>query len=421
VINESGIAFSGHTEFLADLTHTAQVVMMLATRGLRVALVTTHLPLREIADAITPERLERVTRILHTDLKEKFGIAQPRILVCGLNPHAGEGGHLGHEEIDIIEPTLERLRGEGMDLRGPLPADTLFTPKYLEHCASRPGNRLPDGRDPFMTEHYQHRARKRFGQNFLHDAGVIDRILRSIHAKPEDRLLEIGPGQGALTAGLLNSGAQLDVVELDKDLIPILNQQFAGKSNFNLHQGDALKFDFNSLNAAPNSLRVVGNLPYNISTPLIFHLLHNAHLIRDMHFMLQKEVVERLAAGPGGGDWGRLSIMVQYHCRVEHLFNVGPGAFNPPPKVDSAIVRLVPHAVLPHPAKDHRLLERVVREAFNQRRKTLRNTLKLLLSNAEIEAAGVDGSLRPEQLDLAAFVRLADKLSEQALQKPATD
>ncbi|MGZ9741099.1 16S rRNA (adenine(1518)-N(6)/adenine(1519)-N(6))-dimethyltransferase RsmA [Pseudomonas sp. GNP012] len=272
-----------------------------------------------------------------------------------------------------------------------------------------------------MTEQYQHKARKRFGQNFLHDAGVIDRILRSIHAKAEDRLLEIGPGQGALTQGLLSSGAQLDVVELDKDLIPILNQQFAGKSNFNLHQGDALKFDFNSLNAAPGSLRVVGNLPYNISTPLIFHLLHNSHLIRDMHFMLQKEVVERLAAGPGGGDWGRLSIMVQYHCRVEHLFNVGPGAFNPPPKVDSAIVRLVPHAELPHPAKDHRLLERVVREAFNQRRKTLRNTLKLLLSNAEIEAAGVDGSLRPEQLDLAAFVRLADKLSEQAPQKPAAN
>ncbi len=134
VINESGIAFSGHTEFLAELTHTAQVVMMLATRGLRVALVTTHLPLRDVADAITVERLERVTRILYADLQQKFGIAQPRILVCGLNPHAGEGGHLGREEIDIIEPTLERLRAEGMDLCGPLPADTLFTPKYLEHC-----------------------------------------------------------------------------------------------------------------------------------------------------------------------------------------------------------------------------------------------------------------------------------------------
>ena len=134
VINEAGIPFSGHTEFLADLTHTEQVVMMLATRGLRVALVTTHLPLRQVSDAITPERLMRVTRILHADLQQKFGIAQPRILVCGLNPHAGEGGHLGHEEIDIIEPTLERLRREGIDLRGPLPADTLFTPKYLEHC-----------------------------------------------------------------------------------------------------------------------------------------------------------------------------------------------------------------------------------------------------------------------------------------------
>ncbi|MCP1644676.1 4-hydroxythreonine-4-phosphate dehydrogenase [Pseudomonas citronellolis] len=134
VINEGGVAFSGHTEFLAELTHTPQVVMMLATRGLRVALVTTHLPLREVADAITPERLARVTRILHADLRDKFGLAAPRILVCGLNPHAGEGGHLGHEEIDVIEPTLERLRGEGMQLIGPLPADTLFTPKHLEHC-----------------------------------------------------------------------------------------------------------------------------------------------------------------------------------------------------------------------------------------------------------------------------------------------
>ncbi|WP_313739743.1 4-hydroxythreonine-4-phosphate dehydrogenase PdxA [Pseudomonas sp.] len=134
VINEGGVAFSGHTEFLAELTHTAQVVMMLGTGNLRVALVTTHLPLREVADAITAERLERVTRILHDDLRDKFGIAQPRILVCGLNPHAGESGHLGREEIDIIEPALERLRSEGMDLRGPLPADTLFTPKYLEHC-----------------------------------------------------------------------------------------------------------------------------------------------------------------------------------------------------------------------------------------------------------------------------------------------
>lgn len=264
-----------------------------------------------------------------------------------------------------------------------------------------------------MSELYQHRARKRFGQNFLHDAGIIHRILRAIHARPDQHLLEIGPGQGAITEGLLGSGARLDVIELDQDLIPLLKMRFGLDPKFSLHQGDALKFDFARLVEGGEKLRVVGNLPYNISTPLIFHLLDHAAVIEDMHFMLQKEVVERMAAGPGGGDWGRLSIMVQYHCRVEHLFNVGPGAFNPPPKVDSAIVRLVPHAVLPHPAKDHRLLERVVREAFNQRRKTLRNTLKNLLDAQAIEAAGVDGSLRPEQLDLAAFVQLADQLALQ--------
>jgi 16S rRNA (adenine1518-N6/adenine1519-N6)-dimethyltransferase len=269
-----------------------------------------------------------------------------------------------------------------------------------------------------MPENYQHRARKRFGQNFLHDAGVIHRILRAIRAKEDEHLLEIGPGQGALTEGLLDSGAQLDVIELDLDLIPILQSKFGDRSRFRLNQGDALKFDFARLQAEPRSLRVVGNLPYNISTPLIFHLLANAGLIRDMHFMLQKEVVERLAAEPGGGDWGRLSIMVQYHCRVEHLFNVGPGAFNPPPKVDSAIVRLVPYEVPPHPAKDPALLEQVVREAFNQRRKTLRNTLKGLLGSDAIEAAGVDGGLRPEQLDLAAFVRLADRLASTSAPNP---
>ncbi len=261
-----------------------------------------------------------------------------------------------------------------------------------------------------MSELYQHRARKRFGQNFLHDAGVIYRILRSIHARPGQRLVEIGPGQGALTEGLVDSGAQLDVIELDQDLVPLLKMRFGLNPQFTLHQGDAMKFDFAAL-ANGERLRVVGNLPYNISTPLIFHLLEHASVIEDMHFMLQKEVVERLAAQPGSGDWGRLSIMVQYFCSVEHLFNVGPGAFNPPPKVDSAIVRLVPHRTLPHPARDHRLLERVVREAFNQRRKTLRNTLKNLLSSEDIAAAGVDGSLRPEQLDLAAFVRLADQLA----------
>lgn len=262
-----------------------------------------------------------------------------------------------------------------------------------------------------MSELHTHRARKRFGQNFLHDVGVIERILRAVRAREGEHLVEIGPGQGALTAGLLGSGARLDVIELDRDLVPLLLAAFAVNPRFRLNQGDALRFDFARLSSEPRSLRIVGNLPYNISTPLIFHLLGQAALIRDMHFMLQKEVVERLAAQPGSGDWGRLSIMVQYHCQVEHLFNVGSGAFRPAPKVESAIVRLIPHDVLPCPASDHRALERVVREAFNQRRKTVRNALKQLLPEADITAAGVDGSLRPEQLDLAAFVRLADRLA----------
>lgn len=262
-----------------------------------------------------------------------------------------------------------------------------------------------------MAELYPHKARKRFGQNFLHDTAVIDRIIRAIHPQPGEHLLEIGPGQGALTESLVSSGSQVDVIELDKDLFPLLKLKFGLKPNFRLHEGDALKFDFATLDTS-GGLRVVGNLPYNISTPLIFHLLGHASLLRDMHFMLQKEVVERLCANPGSGDWGRLSIMVQYHCRAEQLFIVGPGAFNPPPKVDSAIVRLTPHSSLPHPARDYACLERVVREAFNQRRKTIRNTLRQLLPESAIQAAGVDASLRPEQLDLAAFVRLADQLAD---------
>lgn len=262
-----------------------------------------------------------------------------------------------------------------------------------------------------MSELFQHRARKRFGQNFLKDSGIIDRILRSIHAVSTDHLLEIGPGQGALTEGLLSSGAQLDVIELDQDLIPLLKLRFGLNALFHLHQGDALKFDIASLaKEEGEKLRVVGNLPYNISTPLIFHLLNHYHVIHDMHFMLQKEVVERMAAEPRSSDWGRLTIMVQYFCQVEHLFNVSPECFSPAPKVDSAIVRLTPYQVLPYPAKSHQLLELVVREAFNQRRKTLRNTLKRLLSVDDIEKVNINSGLRPEQLTVAEFVRLADQL-----------
>jgi len=256
-----------------------------------------------------------------------------------------------------------------------------------------------------------HRARKRFGQNFLHDERIIQRILHAINAREGEHLLEIGPGQGALTQGLLSSGAHLDVIELDRDLIAPLSLRFGSNRNFRLHQGDALAFDLAQVQGGAGRLRVVGNLPYNISTPLIFHLLASLHLIHDMHFMLQKEVVERLAAAPGSGDWGRLSVMVQYWCEVSHLFNVPSSAFRPQPKVESAIVRLRPHAVLPHPAKDVQQLQRVLREAFGKRRKTLRNSLSALLSADAIAAAAVDASLRAEQLSVADFVRLSDQLS----------
>jgi len=262
---------------------------------------------------------------------------------------------------------------------------------------------------------YPHRARKRFGQNFLHDDAVISRIVRAIAPTAGEHLLEIGPGQGALTAQLIESGAALDAVELDRDLIAPLLLRFGNRPNFTLHQADALSFELTKVSLGSAKLRVVGNLPYNISTPLIFHLLASIEQIADMHFMLQKEVVERLAAKPGNGGWGRLSVMVQYYCEAEYLFSVPPSAFHPQPKVESAIVRLKPHRQLPHPAKDVRLLERLLREAFGQRRKMLRSSLSHLLDVAAITAAGVDARLRPEQLDLESFVRLADQLALHTL------
>jgi len=253
-----------------------------------------------------------------------------------------------------------------------------------------------------------HRARKRFGQHFLHDRGVIERIIAAIGPRPGDHLVEIGPGLGALTAPLLARHGALDVVELDRDVIPHLEQACAGKGELRVHNVDALKFDFSALAAPGESLRVVGNLPYNISTPLIFHLLDDAAVIADMHFLLQKEVVDRLTAAPGGGDYGRLSVMVQYRCRAEGLFRVGPGAFSPPPKVDSAVVRLTPYAELPFPARDEQRLAELVNRAFSQRRKTLRNSLKQLLDAEAIAAAGIDPGERPEQVPVEGFVRLAD-------------
>ncbi len=252
-----------------------------------------------------------------------------------------------------------------------------------------------------------HRPRKRFGQNFLHDPHSIARILGAVDPRPGQRLVEIGPGRGAITAGLLRAAGQLDAVELDRDLIGPLQEKLSDQGELRIHSADALKFDFCSL-AGDDKLRVVGNLPYNISTPLLFHLLAQAHCIGDMHFLLQKEVVERMAAGPGSKTYGRLSVMIQARCSVQSLFDIGPGAFFPPPKVDSAFVRLLPHAVSPFSIDDMALFEQVVTSAFAQRRKTLRNTLKGLLSPEEIQGCGIDPAIRAEQLDIDAFAKLAN-------------
>ena len=257
-----------------------------------------------------------------------------------------------------------------------------------------------------MTEH---RARKRFGQNFLRDSGIIDRIIRAIRPQPGQALIEIGPGQGALTTHLVASGADLTLVELDRDLIPILEGQFSNSPNVNLIQADALKTDFSAF-YPDRRLRVVGNLPYNISTPLIFHLLAQHERVQDMHFMLQKEVVDRLAAAPNTKAYGRLSVMTLYYCRVEALFEVPPEAFTPRPKVTSAVVKLTPYEQLPFPAQDATLLQRMVRDAFNQRRKTLRNALKALATPEQIVAAGIDPTARAETLALQDFVTLANSL-----------
>lgn len=257
----------------------------------------------------------------------------------------------------------------------------------------------------------QHRARKRFGQNFLRDLGIISRIVRAIGPREGDRLVEIGPGQGALTAPLLEATEQLEVIELDRDLIPSLRVQFFNYPGFIVHEGDALKFDFTALKGEGPALRVVGNLPYNISTPLIVHLLTMGNAIADMHFMLQKEVVERLAAEPGGTDWGRLSVMAQYYCHVDQLFIVPPEAFVPRPNVDSAIVRLTPHDVLPHTADDPALLFELVKLAFGQRRKTLRNNLKGRVSTDTLEALGIDPARRPQTLTVAEYVAIANRVA----------
>ncbi len=261
-----------------------------------------------------------------------------------------------------------------------------------------------------MRAKEHHRARKRFGQNFLHDPGIIERILATVAPRPDQHVVEIGPGLGAITRGLLDSGCRLDAVELDRDLAARLEENFGTHPGFHLHQADALKFDFCAL-AADGPLRVVGNLPYNISTPLLFHLLDQSHCLADMHFMLQKEVVERMAAAPGSRTYGRLSVMVQIRCAVEPLFTIRPGAFRPAPKVDSAFVRLVPCQQPPHPVADFALFAELVSRAFAQRRKTLRNTLKGLADEATLAACGLDPGWRAEAVSPAGFACLANELA----------
>ncbi len=268
-----------------------------------------------------------------------------------------------------------------------------------------------------MSKKAGHQARKRFGQNFLHDPGVIERIIRAIHPKPDDAIVEIGPGLGAITEEILTVNPRLQVVELDRDLIPVLRTKFFNYPEFRIHEADALTFDFSQI-ADTKPLRIIGNLPYNISTPLIFHLLSQAGAVQDMHFMLQKEVVQRMAAVSGDNNYGRLGIMTQYFCKVQPLFEVAPGAFRPAPKVDSAIVRLVPHKQLPHPAKDFTTLQAVVRTAFNARRKTLRKALGSLVTVEQLQALGINDGLRPENLSLADYVSIADMLvAEKDIEK----
>ncbi|WP_339778051.1 16S rRNA (adenine(1518)-N(6)/adenine(1519)-N(6))-dimethyltransferase RsmA [uncultured Methylophaga sp.] len=263
-----------------------------------------------------------------------------------------------------------------------------------------------------MTDQRQYpKARKRFGQNFLHDEAVIADIIAAVAPQKDQHLVEIGPGRGALTASLLEDAGLLDVIELDRDLVPILQNQFKGAANLHIHQADALEFDFSLLPRDGEKLRVIGNLPYNITTPLLFHLLEQASLIEDMCFMLQREVVERICAAPGNKSYGRLSIMIQYQCMVEQLFIVPPTAFDPPPKVESAIIYIQPRKQFLGGDVCIKTLGSLVTQAFSQRRKTIANTLKNSVSVGQLEAKGIDPKLRPETLSVKQYVALAQSIS----------
>ena len=259
-----------------------------------------------------------------------------------------------------------------------------------------------------------HSARRRFGQNFLVSPGIIRKIVDAIAPRAGDTVVEIGPGLGAITEPLLERIEHLHVVEIDRDLIARLEHRFP-PARLTVHQGDALEFDFGALKGR-GPLKIVGNLPYNISSPLLFHLVPFAALVHDMHFMLQKEVVDRMVAEPGSKDFGRLSVMLQYHYHMERMFIVPPGAFNPAPKVDSAIVRMIPKrdGADGAAAKDLALFARVVTAAFSQRRKMLRNTLREFIDEAGLAALGITPTARAEDIAVTGYVRLANSLADLA-------
>jgi 16S rRNA (adenine1518-N6/adenine1519-N6)-dimethyltransferase len=252
----------------------------------------------------------------------------------------------------------------------------------------------------------KHKPRKRFGQNFLQDPVYQQRIADSLSLADGAKCLEIGPGKGAITARLLKRFDQLTAIELDRDLVTLLEKKHAN-SGLTILQGDILKTDIREV-AAGQRLSIIGNLPYNISSPLLFQLIENLDVIDEMVFMLQKEVVDRLVAVPGNKNYGRLSIMAQYYCQTEYLFYVSPASFNPPPKVDSAVLRITPWKELPYIARDPQRLSQIVVEAFSKRRKTLRNSLRKYISLEQIQSIGIDPQLRAEQLSVEDFVNLSN-------------
>lgn len=256
-----------------------------------------------------------------------------------------------------------------------------------------------------MASHPKHHARKRFGQHFLTDETVLDRLNNAINPQADDLIVEIGPGLGALTDTVLPHLNHLHVVELDRDLVTRLQHRQDPK--LTIHESDALEFNFAAL-ANSRNMRIIGNLPYNISTPLIFHLFNSVDLIQDMHFMLQKEVVKRLCAQPNDSLYGRISVMAQYYCQCDSLFDIGPEAFDPPPKVDSAIVRMIPHQQRTPVNVDR--LSQVVFQAFNQRRKTLSNTLKKLISAKQLEQLGINPKARAQELSVENFVTIVQSM-----------